>query len=186
MPFYSPLTSSYDSAHFTAVSLINTDTISFHVKGLTTSSTEQYILGGSVESSWIFYKGSTGNLRLVDDAGNITEATFTGLNDGGDYFVELRMNPTGWDLYVNEVLEVSASGTVGDITLDTIAENGAGSSMTLGAVYGVTLGGLASWPMQITSDDEFDGEDMITSKDLTYNGEPGTITSSDTLEVLEL
>lgn len=184
--FYSPLTASYDSADFTSVELINTDTISFHVKGLTTSATEQYILGGSVESTFIYYQGSTGNLRLVDDSGNITDATVGELSDGDDYYVELRLNPTGWDLYLDGVFKVTAVGTVGDVTLDTIGEDGAGTSMTIGTVYGVTLGGLASWPMQVNNNSIFDDEDMIGSNNLTYNGKPVPVTSSDTLSTKQL
>lgn len=181
-PVFSPLTASYSNASFTPVVISNTEIISFHVKGLSSSSDSQYIFGGSITGAYVFYRGSDGRFRVATDTGNIRQVYSTILNDGGEYFVEIKIDPLGWDLYIDSNFIVRSAGSISDITLDRIGMSSATTTMTIGAVYGVTLGGSASWPMQSVNDDEFDGEDMIGSNDLTYNGAPVPITSADTIE----
>jgi len=184
---FSPLTVSYDSASFTPVIVSNTEIISFHVKGLTTLASSQYIMSDPTTGAHILYRGSDGRFRVVTDTGNIRQINYTGLNDGGEYFVELRIDPLGWDLYVDSVFIIRSTGSMQNVTCSKLGENAAGTvTMTEGAVFGVTLGGSASWPMQSASDNVFDGEDMIGSNNLTYNGAPGTITSADTIETTPL
>ena len=174
-PTFSPLTTSYTSADFTPIVVSNTEVISFHVQGLDTSTSIRRFTRGTTAS--IYYRGSDGRFRLTDDIGALRTLNYTGLNDGGNYYVEIRIDSGGWDLYVDDIYINRSSGAVGNLTLDSLA-----NTMSVATLYGVTLGGSASWPMQSTSDDVFDGADMIGNNNLTYTGAPIPITSADTTE----
>ncbi len=181
--YYSPLTASYTVATFTDITLSNTESFSFRVKGLDDSSTAQYILGSEDGVSAIYYRGSDGRLRLYDNTGTYVTVTATALSDGGSHLVVVRLKPTGVDFYVDDAEDpISATATITDITFSCIGAQyeAGGIPMTAGSVYGVTLGGYASWTMQSDAL-EFNGTDYINGNDLTFVDAPSIITADDVI-----
>lgn len=178
---YVPLTASYTVAHCNAVRLTNSHTFSFWVSGLDASNTDHYLLG-SGGKSYVYYNGSNDTLTLVDDSGHRLSLNNAGLNDGQDHRVIYRLSQNGVDIYVDSYTDFTAvAGTVGFVTFSCIgAQNRTGlNSMTLGAVYGITLGGFASWPIQTNTVAEFDTTDYIAGNDLTFVNGPAPVTSAD-------
>lgn len=181
---YSPLASSYSSANFaTAVTVPNTDTITIHVTGMDNLPSLKYLLGSS-GSALVYFRGNDNRVRIVDDSGSIRQFNLPGINLGGENKIDIELTPTRVNFSLNDEFVGFADGPVGTCTFDCAgARNNTGlSTLGVGAVYGIVLGGQAAWPMQSDRQTVFDGADEIGSNDLTFLGTPNPITESDTVE----
>ena len=180
---FSPRTASYDAANYNDVTLSDSFTIIINVKGITDSSTIQYLLGSS-GSAFIYYQGSIGRLRISSDIGEVKNITTSILTDGLDHEITVEYEPNRTDVLIDDQFIASVSGDITGFTTNCIgARDNTGSlSMDLGAVYGVDLGSFAIWRMQSNDPTVFDDTESVSGNDLTYLGAPATITEADTIE----
>lgn len=183
---YSPLSLSYSSANFSDITLANTDTLSFWVKGFVQDAgdfTNKYILGSS-GNAYVYTRVVDGRTRVYDDNGSFKSVYLPQLIDGGEHFVKIVIGANSTSFYVDDNLIGTANGSMSDMTFNCVnaRDNTGTSSNTEGTIYGTTLGTQASWTMQSESDDTFDGVDWVGTNDLVYLNAPATITSADTIE----
>jgi len=176
--WFALLSQSYSGASFSPVVVQNTDIISFNVIGLDTATTDRKLFDSS-GSAEVRYRGSLDRIQLLDDAGSFRTVTGSGsINDGLQHYIELRLDVNGYDLWVDGVFVGRSNGAITTVTLDSIS-----NGLPLGAVFGVTLGGYASWPM-VSDAYTYNNSDTIGSNDLTFNDAPIAPTESDFIEVL--
>lgn len=184
---YVPRSSAYDYAEFTPITISNTETISFWVQGITSSSTIQYVLGSDV-GAYVYIRGSDGRTRIVDNNGNTRTTTFGSFyQDGKPHFIEIRINPAFVDFYRDGVFYSRSTGVTTDFTFNIVgALQKGGSSANIANIYGVTISNQSSWPMQSTDPSTFEVVDLINGNDLVYSGAPNPITPTDTIGVPEI
>lgn len=172
--YYALLASSYDSATFTAVTLQNTDIISFSIKGLTDQDATINILQGA--SSIRFLSGN--RLQLITDAPAYRTVGIGGdLYDGLQHYVEVRLSPSSVEVWIDGDLAGTGSGAVDTSTFSQVTGGAVGVS-----IFGVTLGYQASWAM-LSDSFTINSSDLIGSNDLTYVNAPTTPVESDFMEV---
>ena len=159
--FYALKSSSYDYAQMTSeVTVPDNGILSFYILP-EISSTQMDILRSSTGSAFIFYRQSDGRFRVGTDDGSLF--TFSvNLNLVTPSFVMIRFLSNSCELYINNELYDTKTGSHTTFTVDKMGEGV--------TTFGVTLGNQASYPMLTESIGETNTTDEIGGNNLTYVG----------------
>jgi hypothetical protein len=149
----------------------NTDTISFNISGFTHGGTNKvYYIAGSEANEQIYIR-SDGRVRFVDAANEIRQVTgLTQLFDGGSHSIEMQLSPTNFELFVDGNSVGNVAGNLASTnTFTTLFRRS--SSITpedsVGVVYNVTFGTVASYPLQDDTAGNTNLVDAISRNNLT-------------------
>lgn len=172
---YALKSSSYDYAEMTSEVTVPDDGIlSFHIlPGV--SSTQMDILRSSTGSAFIFYRQSDGRFRVGTDDGSLFTFNSVDFSLESSSFVMIRFLPNGCELYINNELYDTKTGSHTSFTVDKV-----GQGVT---TFGVTLGNEVSYPMLTESIGETNTSDEIGDNNLTYIGIDSVLDESKYIKV---